>query len=213
MSRRFDHLEALLDAAFHRKNDDVSLADLDEIEFIARSIESELPYQFRKMLNEFESEDKVKYGSNRYELLERLHRIFMAAKEFPPPDFKVALSEELLPTFKLPEGDKEKVLKLCEQMRAIVNSSDILDDAHRRRLLSRISAIEYQIHQPKGIFDVIKGGVSDVGEALGKFGKDIKPLTDRMSEVNEIIRENTGEYDQLPPPEEQAKLPAPNEDD
>jgi len=97
-------------------------------------------------------------------------------------------------------------------MRKIVFATTDFDEPHRLRLLNRIAAIEAEVKKPKGMFDVVRAGVSDVGETLGKFGKDIKPLTDRIKEVTSIARKNTSEYDQLPAPEELKRLPPPDEE-
>ena len=110
--------------------------------------------------------------------------------------------DAVLPLFTLGESDRTRVLKLCADMRKIVLSTDAFDHPHKIRIANRIAAIEVQVHKEKGILDVILGGVVDVGETLKRFGKDIKPLTDRISEIRRITQENTPEYDQIPPPEE-----------
>lgn len=120
--------------------------------------------------------------------------------------------EELLPTFTLEAPDQARVLKLCGDMRKIIIGTTDFDTAHKRRLLDRVAAIEKQVHQEKGMLDVVLAGVTDVGETLGKFGKDLKPLTDRMSEINKIARGGSKEYDQIPAPEEIKSLPAPEEE-
>lgn len=76
-------------------------------------------------------------------------------------------------------------------------------------LLNRIAAVEKQAIDKRGMLDVVRGAASDVGETLWKFGKDIKPLTDRFKEVLSITRKATPEYDQIPAPEELKKLPPP----
>ncbi len=118
-------------------------------------------------------------------------------------------SAKLFPTYELDADEKERIFSLCSQMRKIVLSANGFDEPHRLRLLNRIAAIEAETHKPKGMLDVVLGGVTDVGETLGKFGKDIKPLTDRMKEVAGIARKGTKEYDQIPAPEEVKQLPAP----
>ncbi|WP_288940417.1 hypothetical protein [uncultured Roseovarius sp.] len=124
-----------------------------------------------------------------------------------------ALQEELIPTFSLNQSDKERVLKLCGEMRKIVLATEDFDQAHRRRLLNRISGIEHQVEQPSGLLDVVRAGVSDVGETLGKFGKDIEPLTKRMQEVANIARKNSKQYEKIPAPEDVKQLPKPEEDE
>jgi hypothetical protein len=107
-----------------------------------------------------------------------------------------------LPVFSLNKSDRSRVPKLCADMRKIVLSTDAFDHPHKVRISNRIAEIEAEIHKEKGRFDTILGGVVDIGEALGRFGKALKPLTDRMSEVRRITQENTPEYSQIPPPDE-----------
>ncbi len=121
-------------------------------------------------------------------------------------------TESDLSTFALDEDEKLELLRKCEQMRKIIWSSNVFDQPHRVRLLNRISAIETEVHKEKGMFDVILGGISDFGETAGKFGNDIKPLTDRMRDIASIARKKTPDYEQIPAPEEIAKLPPPEDD-
>lgn len=112
----------------------------------------------------------------------------------------------LLPQFELSDTDKKRVLKLCTDMRKIVLSSTDFDHPHKIRLGNRIAAIEAEVYKDRGLFDVILGGVADVGETLGRFGRDIKPLTDRMTEIRRITQKGTPEYDQIPAPDEVKRI-------
>uniref|UniRef100_UPI003B51914E hypothetical protein n=1 Tax=Roseovarius indicus TaxID=540747 RepID=UPI003B51914E len=147
----------------------------------------------------------------RHQVIHRVLTILEALKKVPEniQEDALATSDALIPSFSLPEKDKDRIAELCEKMRRIIFSTTDFDEPHRLRLLNRIAAIEAEIHKPKGMFDVVRGGIDDLGETLGKFGKDIKPLTDRMQEVVSIARKNTKEYDQLPEPEEIKRLPSP----
>ena len=121
-------------------------------------------------------------------------------------------SNEIAPTFALRPEDKARVLHLSAEMRRIILASQSFDESQKRRLLNRINAIEKQVHQPRGLFDVFLGGLNDFGEAAGRFGTDAKPLFDRMTEMTGIVRRQTETYDQLPSPDEVKKLPKPNKD-
>lgn len=139
-------------------------------------------------------------------LLEGIRDLKEPLKEkSPPPEFA--------PQFELGTKDKDRVVELCIQMRKIILASDIFDQPHKRRLLNRIAGIEHQVQQPKGLLDIVRAGVSDVGETLGKFGTDIEPLTKRMKEVAQIARSNSKEYDQIPAPEEVKQLPKPDDEE
>lgn len=124
----------------------------------------------------------------------------------------LAVVEQLDPTFSLADEEKARVLLICGELRKSILSSQIFDIPHRRRLLDRVAAIEREVHLPKGRLDVILGGVSDIGETAGKFGRDIKPLFDRMKEIAGIARKGSSEYDQLPAPEEVKQLPPPSDE-
>ena len=113
------------------------------------------------------------------------------------------------PIFTLTRDEKNRVLTLASEMRACVISAECFDFAHKNRLIKRITAIELEANKPKGLFDVILGGLSDTGEALGKFGNDVKPLVDRMTEIARITRSKSEEYEGLPAPEELKRLPPP----
>ena len=120
---------------------------------------------------------------------------------------------ELLPRFHVSETDQSRIFKLCAEMRKIIFATTDFDEPHRLRLLNRLAAIEAETKKPQGLFDVVRGGINDLGETLGKFGKDVKPLSDRMKEVVNIARSGSKQYDQLPEPEEVKRLPAPEDNE
>lgn len=114
-------------------------------------------------------------------------------------------------TFKLEKGDIKRIAGLAAEMKDIVNVSDFFDKDHKKRLIDRISQVEIEVHKSKGKFDVILGGIVDFGDALGKFGKRVKPLFDRMQQIRSIAQKRTAEYEKLTPPDEVKLLPPPEE--
>ena len=189
-------------------------ADYDEVKILHSRAKESFPSEFNVLIGKLAV---GAYGSN-YEICKRLLRILQVIESLPIElqDISMAnttLPDQLIPMFELKRPDKDRIFELCGDMRKIVFAATDFDQPHRLRLLNRIAAIEAETHKPKGIFDVVRGGISDLGETLGKFGKDIKPLTDRMAEVVKIARSGTKEYDQLPPPDEVKQLPAPNSDE
>ena len=184
----------------------LTMADHDELSMLAGFLGQRLPKNVHALLTAeypYESHRQRRLG----ERIERAVRVIEKYGDAMAPE----TGNELLPSFTLDKKDKEKVLELCNGMRKIIFASIDFDEPHKKRLLNRIAAIEGQVMSPRGLFDVVLGGVSDVGETLNKFGKDIKPLTDRMAEVVKITRKGTKEYDQIPAPEDLKRLPAPTE--
>lgn len=191
-----------------QRSEDFSHADYDELTVLADYLGSALPKKFQDILSKGFSPT----NNNKRVMGERLLRVIEVHGNLPkrPNSQDDASSENgLFPTFELGKKDKSRVLELCSDMRKIIFASIDFDEPHKKRLLDRIAAIEKQVHSPKGLFDVVLGGVSDLGETLGKFGKDIEPLTKRMNEVHKITRRSTKEYEQLPSPDEIKGLPAP----
>ena len=162
--------------------------------------------------NRNDNKAAVAYAERMVGLLEGIDR--SVDYPAPPPPLRIETDIEIQPPLFILDGDERKmVLRLASEMRKSVVSSDFFDRAHKVRLIKRISAIEAEVHKPKGMFDVILGGISDVGEAFGKFGTDVKPLVERMEEIRKITRSKSAEYDQLPAPDEIKRLPAPNSGD
>ncbi|MBL4874506.1 MAG: hypothetical protein JKY41_14265 [Rhodobacteraceae bacterium] len=108
--------------------------------------------------------------------------------------------------FAISDAEREAITMLASDMRKIVSTSQQFDNPHKVRLLKRISAIEQEVHKEKGLFDVILGGVNDIGETAGKFGDDVKPLMERMAEIEQITRGKSPDYAQLEKPNEVLKI-------
>ncbi|MDZ4391964.1 hypothetical protein [Cypionkella sp.] len=199
--------EILRDAS--RDPGNFSRSDMDELAMLTELEKVRLPKRFIDVVT---ATDKIfpALTSEREKFIDRLGRILEVATEFPNQEINSTDDEALVPTFHLTRHDHDRVMVLCSDMRKIIFASAVFDEPHKRRLLNRIAAIEKQLLQEKGIFDIVRGGISDFGETLGKFGVDIKPLTDRMNEVVKIVRGATKEYDQLPAPDDVKRLPAPD---
>ncbi len=204
-----DEIEAILKSLLSPPRA-VSMPDIDELLMLVEESRSLLPNRFLELSDTLDSFDIDAPEEHPwfYETCKRLLRVLEVQERIVRK--RANHTGSLTPVFTLEEKDKNRVLKLCSDMRKIVLASTDFDHPHKIRLANRIAAIEDQIHREKGMFDVILGGVSDIGETLGKFGKNIKPLTDRMNEVMKITRKATKEYDQIPPPEEVKQLPKPN---
>ena len=111
--------------------------------------------------------------------------------------------------FEIEGNDKKKALSLLKQVRSILVLSDQFEENQKRRLLNRINSMEKELFQPKGKLDVILSAWVMIGEAGGKFGKEIKPLIDQ---VKRIAQKGSDERDNLPAPEERKRLPSPDKD-
>ena len=73
-----------------------------------------------------------------------------------------------------------------------------------------MAQIEVEVHKKIGNFDTILGGIVDMGEAFGKFGKKAQPIFDRVREIRGITQMSSKGYEGLPPPEDLKRLPPPD---
>lgn len=198
------------------KFEEIEFYHLMQLDIILDSDDGSIPPRLRRLIENFSRQT----SSERDGLIQSRKQMIRVIDRLPP-SLKARMveasnrpdaSDELIPTFALERGERDRILELCERMRRIVFSASEFDQPHRVRLLNRIAAIEAETHKPEGMFDVVRGGIDDLGETLGKFGVNIKPLSDRMNEVVSIARRGTKAYDQLPEPEEVKQLPPPEDD-
>jgi hypothetical protein len=66
-----------------------------------------------------------------------------------------------------------------------LRQSDIPED-HKQRLLNRLEKLQAELHKKTSDLDNFVGFVADFGMMLGKFGKKVKPLVDRVTELADI---------------------------
>lgn len=101
-------------------------------------------------------------------------------------------------------GDYVRLQKLLNEMRELITAAEGFEEDHRRRLLARLEKLQSELHKRISDLDHFWGLVGDAGVALGKFGKDAKPLVDRVREVVGIIWRTQSRAEELssdtPPP-------------
>jgi hypothetical protein len=116
------------------------------------------------------------------ELRERHKReVFTNARDKYPSMIPGGFAYEFL------ETDYKRLQELINDLRTLTSESKQIDRDHKRRLLKRIENLQLELHQKMSNLDVFWGLFGDAGIAFGKFGKDIKPLTDRVCEILKIV--------------------------
>jgi hypothetical protein len=188
-----------------------NIHSVDLLEAIASRLVDDLPKKFLKTVLSLEKDLDRDNEFHRIWFMEKVDRLYgLLEVQKLSSEFGIRDEESVdLAYFQISEIEKAAIYQLASDMRRIVSTSAQFDGPHKVRLLKRISAIEQEIQKEKGLLDVILGGVSDVGETAGKFGKDVKPLVERMQEIEQITRGGSPDYAQLAKPEELKKLPAP----
>lgn len=100
--------------------------------------------------------------------------------------------------YEFTEGDLTKIQGLLNDLRGLVSDSHFFEDAHRRRLLKRLEKLQQELHKKQSDLDHFWGLVGDAGVAIGKFGKDAKPIVDRIREITDIVWRTQSRAEELP---------------
>ncbi len=187
--------------------------EIDELAHLVDICSDRLPKRFVSLVKEADNGTPAS-DSGMYLLKNRLKASLEVGKQYPTEKNNEHDQNtfELIPRFHLGEKDKARVYELCTDMRKIIFASEVFDEPHKVRLLNRIAAIEKEVHRELGKLDTVLAGVVDIGDALGKFGRKVEPLTKRMKEVADITRGGSKQYEQIPASEEPLGLPAPDEE-
>jgi hypothetical protein len=189
-----------------------SRADCDTILFLIDVLKNDLPMNLVSLVRQgipSDEYDQVSFALR----LERALELYNTFGNVRSSASDASSSDDLNPTFELDPDEQARVLQLSEKIRQIIFSSTVFDAPHKRRLLNRIAAVEREVHQDKGKLDVVLAGISDVGDTLKKFGGDLKPLSDRYKEIVQLTKSKSEQYEQIPPPPDQAALPPPDTDE
>ena len=101
-------------------------------------------------------------------------------------------------SYEFSDGDLEKIQELINELRSSISASDIFEQDHKVRLLARLEKIQSELHKNMADVDRLWGLVGDAGVAIGKFGKDAKPIVDRIIEISHIVWRTQSRAEELP---------------
>ncbi len=90
-------------------------------------------------------------------------------------------------SYKFTDDDYERVQQLVNELRDLIAKSEVIEEDHRRRLLRRLDKLQSELHKTMSSLDRFWGLVGDAGVVLGKFGEDVKPVVDRITELMQIV--------------------------
>lgn len=110
--------------------------------------------------------------------------------------FNLLLSYEF--SYEFSEEDISKIQTLINTLREEIKLSNLFEYKHKQRLLKRLEKLQAEIHKKMSNIDAIWGLVGDAGVALGKFGKDAKPFSDRIIEIAKIGWKTQSQAEDLP---------------
>lgn len=100
--------------------------------------------------------------------------------------------------YEFSQGDLDRVQHLVNELRELISASDKFEEKHQRRLLMRLERLQTELHKRMSDLDHLWGLVGDAGVALGKLGKEAKPIIDRVREITTITWRTQARTEELP---------------
>jgi len=101
-------------------------------------------------------------------------------------------------SYEFTTGDLNRVQELINELRTNISSSEFFTAEHKQRLLSKLEKIQSELHKKVSDLDRFWGLIGDAGVVIGKFGKDAKPIVDRIKEIADIIWRTQSKAEELP---------------
>jgi hypothetical protein len=136
-----------------------------------------------------------------YDYINNIGKIFQAKSTAIRLDamknkFKRTLNQSF--AYEFSQGDLDRIQVLINELRHHINSSDLFEEEHKSRLLSKLEKLQAEMHKKMSDIDKFWGLIGDAGVMLGKFGKDSKPLVDRIKEISDIVWRTQARAEELP---------------
>lgn len=100
--------------------------------------------------------------------------------------------------YEFSDGDLKKIQNLVNELREHIAKSEIFDAKHKERLMKKLESLQKEIHKKVTNLDKFWGLIGEAGVVLGKFGKDAKPLVDRIREIAQIVWQTQARAEELP---------------
>lgn len=100
--------------------------------------------------------------------------------------------------YEFSKNEMDRIQILLNELRDLITKSKEFEDNHKSRLLSRLEILQSELHKKVSDLDRFWGLVGDAGVVLGKFGKDSKPIVDRIREIASIVWNAQSRAEKLP---------------
>lgn len=100
--------------------------------------------------------------------------------------------------YQFSDGDLKRIQELLNELRDTITQSELFDAKHKQRILNKLEGLQSELHKKMSSLDKFWGLIGEGGIVLGKFGKDAKPLVDRIREIAQIIWRTQARAEELP---------------
>lgn len=100
--------------------------------------------------------------------------------------------------YRFSDGDLKRIQALINELRGLIRKSELFDAKHKERILTKLEKLQLELHKQMSSLDKFWGLIGEAGVVLGKFGRDAKPLVDRIREIAQIIWRTQAISEELP---------------
>ena len=100
--------------------------------------------------------------------------------------------------YEFSQGDVKRIQALIHELRTYISECAELEEEHKQRLLKRLERLQSEVHKRVSDLDRFWGLVGDAGVAIGKLGKNAKPIVDRVREIAKITWNTQARAEELP---------------
>jgi hypothetical protein len=92
-----------------------------------------------------------------------------------------------VPVYEFSEPDFQRIQGLVNELREMFRTSHLISEEQKRRLLRRLEAMRAELHRKTNDIDRFWGFIGEAGITLRKFGEDLKPISERVLELGQIV--------------------------
>lgn len=89
--------------------------------------------------------------------------------------------------YEFEDDELDTLTKKLAEIRNILQRSDYFEENHKFRLLKLLERLQSEVHKKMSDLSRFYGAFVEFGVVLGKFGKESKPMFDRISDVIKIV--------------------------
>jgi hypothetical protein len=79
------------------------------------------------------------------------------------------------------------IQKLIDEVRGLITNSSVITDSHKQRVLARLEAMQSELHRKTTKIDGFFMFMGQFGICIGKFGEDIKPISEKVDKLGKMI--------------------------
>ncbi len=100
--------------------------------------------------------------------------------------------------YEFSDGDLATIQRLLNELRDTITKSELFDAKHKQRILKKLESLQSELHKKMASLAKLWDLIGDAGVVLGKFGKDAKPIVDRIREIAQIAWRTQARSEELP---------------